>query len=318
MRIVRLKKEQREFFLDMDHFYMMERLEFPGSFALAALAENETGSGEIPAGLMICTLKSDRLVIEWLCVAAAYRTKGIGERLLTEAFEAVREGKLLTVCASFRREDLRERIYPESELYFQQRLFGERRSLPGEWLTDVRTIASIPYLKRKPEEGFQVYPLRHLTGTKRSEAIAAFAGLEKLPVLYPLSEGNDLLDQDLSLLLLAKGKPCGALLVQCVTTPVREVRSGTIVQTGEHQTLYPVMFYAGSDKAAGVLLSAVAREAERKYAPDTAVRVIIRDSNYASLMEKLVPDAHIDSWFLTARVADYALWKEIKASMNRR
>ena len=317
MRIVRLKKEQREYFLDMDPFYLMERLEFPGSFALAALAENETESGEIPAGLMICTLKSDRLVIEWLCVVAAYRMKGIGEQLLTEAFEAARQGKLQTVCAAISREGLRERIYPEDERFFKQRLFVERRSLPGEWLTDVRTIASIPYFKRKPEEGFKVYPLRHLTGTKRSEAIAALAGPENQQVLYPLKDGGDLLDQDVSLLLLAKGRPCGACLVQCVTTPVYQVHAGSVMKTGEHQTLYPVLFYAGSDRAAGVLLSAVVREAERKYVPDTAIRVVIRDSNYGSLMEKLVPEAHIDSWFLTAQVADYVLWNQVKKNMNR-
>lgn len=313
MRIVRLKKEQRDFFLNMDPFYMMERLEFPGSFALAALTENETGTGEVPAGLMICTLKPDRLVIEWLCVAAAYRTKGIGEQLLIEAFESVQQGPVQTVCAYINRENLRERIYPEDEQYFKQRLFQERTDLPGEWLTDVRTIASLPYFKRKQEEGFQAYPLRHLTGTKRSEVMAAFAGLDAIPTLYPLRAGRDVLDQDLSLLLLQNGKPCGAFLVQCITSPVYEVHAGRVVKTEERQTLYPVMFYAGSEKAAGMLLSDVVREAERKYAPETAVRVILRDSNYAALMDKLVPDAHIDSWFLTAKLDDYVQWKKAKA-----
>ena len=32
----------------------------------------------------------------------------------------------------------------------------------------------------------------------------------------------------------------------------------------------------------------------------------------AALMEKLLPDAHIDSWFLTAKTDDYVRWKEVK------
>lgn len=131
-------------------------------------------------------------------------------------------------------------------------------------------------------------------------------------MLYHVEKSSELLDADVSLLILQGGKLCGMFLVQCVTNPVMELRSGSMIQTGEKKTLYPVLLRATSDIAAGVLLLAVIREAERKYTPDTAVHVILRDSNYAILMDKLAPNAHVESWFLTAQVSDYSEWKSRK------
>ena len=315
MRIVRLTKEQREFFLGMDPFYMMERLEFPGSFALAALETDETTNTDLPVGLMICSTGKDRLVIEWLFVSPEHRMKGVGEQLVLAALEAAENGSLKTVCAYMNRTDQRERICSGEEQYFMERLFGEKQALPGEWVTDIRTIAANPYFKRKKETNDQICFLRYLSGAKRSEYITALAA--SVPMLYPVDKNSALLDPDISLFLFQDEKLCGGFLAQCVTTPVYEVSKGRILQTGERQTLYPVLFRAASEKVAGALLLATVGAAQRKYEPDTAVHVILRDSNLAILMEKMAPEAHLESWFLTAQVQDYVEWKEKKKALEQ-
>lgn len=315
MRIVRLTKEQREFFLGMDPFFMMERLEFPGSFALAALETDETTHTDLPAGFLICSLGRERLVIEWLYVAPVHRMKGVGEQLLLAAFDAAVSGSLKTVCASMNRMNQRELVCPEQELYFQQRLFLTRQELPGEWVTDIRTIASNPYFNRKMETNDQICYLRYLSGAKRSEYVTALAA--SVPVLYLVDKKSALLDADLSLFLFQDEKLCGGFLAQCVNTPIYEVTKGVILQTGERQTLYPVLFRASSKKVAGALLSAAVEAAQRKYEPDTAVHVILRDSNLAVLMENLAPGTHVESWFLTAQVQDYVEWQKKKKELEQ-
>ena len=54
MKIGRLTKEQIDFFADMDPLLMLERLEFPNCFALAATETDMQTREELPAGLMIC------------------------------------------------------------------------------------------------------------------------------------------------------------------------------------------------------------------------------------------------------------------------
>lgn len=57
MKISRMTREQKDFFLDMDPLMMMDRLDFPNTFALIATLQNEEAGEDIPAGLMICSLQ---------------------------------------------------------------------------------------------------------------------------------------------------------------------------------------------------------------------------------------------------------------------
>lgn len=57
MKISRMTREQKDFFLDMDPLMMMHRLDFPNTFALIATLQNEEAGEDIPAGLMICSLQ---------------------------------------------------------------------------------------------------------------------------------------------------------------------------------------------------------------------------------------------------------------------
>ena len=56
------------FFVDMDPFLMLERMDIPGYFALAASETDEAGAQELPAGLLLCAMKKSSLVIEWIYV----------------------------------------------------------------------------------------------------------------------------------------------------------------------------------------------------------------------------------------------------------
>lgn len=316
MKIVRLTREHRAFFLDMDPFLMMERLEFPGSFALAALEEKEDIKGDLPAGLMICSLGEDRLMIEWLCVAAEFRTQGVGEQLLIAAFEAAERGGLQTVCAYMNQAYGRELVCPYEEQYLKERLFASGQELPGEWITDIRTMAAHPYLKQKPDILSQAYALRVLSAAKLREGIAVLAGMKTVAMLYPVSGNSALFDPDLSFLLLRGDEVCGGVLVQSVVASGNEIRGDVSTPVTQEYTLYPVLFCATSEREACFLLVNALQAAEKKYAPDTDIHVILRSSTYAPLLEKLLPGKRIQSSYLIAQVEEYVHWKEVRKAQE--
>ena len=79
MKICKLKKEDRNYFLNMDPLMMLRRADFPNRFVLGAFRMDESTGTDIPAGLLIGCMEEERLIVEWLCVAAEQRLNGVGE-----------------------------------------------------------------------------------------------------------------------------------------------------------------------------------------------------------------------------------------------
>lgn len=304
MKISRMTREQKDFFLDMDPLLMMDRLDFPNTFAVIATQQNEATGEDIPAGLMICSLQGRALIVEWLCVAAAYRMQGVGERLLLSAFDMAAEGKLENICAYINDEYGRDLICAGQENYFRERLFEREQILPGEWLTDLRTLASQPFFRRNPAASLQAVSLRKLSTTMIRDGVAKLAKMKEAAMLYAMNGSMDLFDADLSFFLLDGEKLCGGLLVQCVKRSLPDVHADIPVYWTEN-VLYPVLFCAKSESEASTLLLSSMKAATEKYALDTDVRVILKSNIYEKLCTYILPERRIHSKLLIADVSEY-------------
>lgn len=304
MKISRMTREQKDFFLDMDPLMMMDRLDLPNTFALIATQQNKVIGEDIPAGLMICSLKRRMLVIEWLCVAAAFRMQGIGEQLLVSAFDMASEGKLENIYAYINDEYGRDLICAGQENYFRERLFEREQILPGEWLTDLRTLALQPFFRRNPAASLQAVSFRKLSTTMIRDGVAKLAKMKESAMLYAINGRMDLFDADLSFFLMDGEKICGGLLVQCVKRSLPDVHAEVPVYLTEN-VLYPVLFCAGSEAEASTLLLSSIKAATEKYALDTDVHVILKNSIYEKLCTYILPEKRINSKLLIADVSEY-------------
>lgn len=305
MRISRLTKEQREYFQSMDPLMMMERLEFPGSFALAAIAEDEKSKKDIPAGLMICTIQKKDIRIDWMFVAAEYRTQGVGEALLLQVLDAAIAGGFTTVSAYFNEEYGRELICNGEEKFFRERMFYEERALPGEWVTDVKTLASQNISHKKPEEVPYIQSLQRVPVEVVKKGILSLAESEENDGLYDIVRARELFDRELSFLVLEKDRAVGGILVQHISTDYFDIQEGNIVKKTK-ETLYPVFWYGRNEQEERELLNAFVQAAKKKYSPDTDVHIVLTRNNQAEIMEELLPGQKINNKLLIADVQDFA------------
>ncbi|MDD7641476.1 MAG: GNAT family N-acetyltransferase [bacterium] len=305
MKIGRLSREQIDFFADMDPLLMLERLEFPNCFALAATETDMQTGEELPAGLMVCAKSDDRLIIEWIYVAPSYRMQGIGEQLLVEAFAIAKQQQLPEICAYVNREFGREMVCPDEEKFLGDHLFDKEQQLPGEWLTDLRTLSEQPYFKQQKERLPIVTPLQQLTRAKLREALDSLASLEGAAMLYSAADAGVYLDEELSFLISAKGEIRGGILVQCISRNLYEAVDDTLVSAGKEQVLCPVYFCAQSVQEEKALIFAAMQAAAKKYAPDTEVHIICRSNGCDRLMHEVLPEDGTPSRLLIADVAEY-------------
>lgn len=136
MKIVRLIKQQQEAFSHMDPFMKLERLDDPGVFALAAAEENEVRETYVPAGLMICAVRDDRICVIWLYVEEKFRWKGVGDSLLSAAADLAVQKGLPYVSASMPEDYGQELICRDAEEYLREHLFlQEETTADGRCLT---------------------------------------------------------------------------------------------------------------------------------------------------------------------------------------
>lgn len=309
MRIARLEKDQKGLVLDLDPLMMLDRLEFPGAAALIAIESDAQTEDDLPVGLLIATVHDDMLVVDWLYVAAAYRMQGIGEQLLVAAFEYALQQNVTRLGAYINDEYGRRDLCMGQEHFFKERLFGETQPLAGEWLTDIRTLALQPWLGQKLQTAAQTKTFREFGIAQMSDIVAQLLRLEQCETLYPMDAKKRCFDPDVSVVLFARGKLYGGLLIQCVVRNVPRIVEGKIVRAKEN-VLYPVLCCAPSVEAARVLAAAAWKAAGQKYGADTQVHVIMESDRYAGVMDETWNRLRVDNHLLIARVADYRGAKE--------
>lgn len=305
MRIFQLTKKDYDLFLDMDPFLMMERLELPGAFALAAVLENEETGEDIPAGLAICADTGSSIRIDWLCVSMDYRKQGIGEQLLVSIFEIAVQLGYASVAAYINKDFGREFICSGEEGYFKDRLFTEVRPLAGEWVTATHALSQNPLISQKGDAAaLYTEPLSALAPSERRKAIAFLTGKKYASSLYSVTEHMEYLDEDLSMLIYEDDRLAGGLLVQNVER-INAVLQGTDVKYIKQNVFYPVYMCIESSQGVSALLNAVLKAADKKYSSDEEVHVLMYKGNYAPIMERISPDTKIENVLLIASVEEY-------------
>lgn len=304
MKIFRLTKKDRELFLDMDPLYMMDRLELPGAFALAAVVEQKETGEELPAGLAICMDTGNSMIVQWLCVAVKYRKQGIGEGLLAAVFDAAVQLKYSSVCAYINTEYGRDIICPEEEKYLRDRLFTETRPLAGEWITNIRSLRDVILTGSAKTANAKVIPLKALPLGQRRDALHLLSKKKYMASLYSVEDNMQYLDMDISCLLYENGELTGGLLVQSVERVATQLCGGTVQKYMEN-VIYPICMCIESSKGIKALLTTVLEEAVEKYNADSEVHIWMNKGYYAPLMERIHPNSRIDSKLLAASVEDY-------------
>ena len=305
MKIFRLTKKDRELFLDMDPLFMMERLEFPGAFALAAVMEQKKAGEDIPAGLAICLDTGKSIIVQWLCVAMKYRKQGVGEHLLAAVYDVAVQSNYTTVCAYINTQYGRELICTGEETYLRDRLFTETRQLAGEWVTDIRSLQNISILNSMVEtEKVRVMPLRALLPGERCEALQLLADRKYAASLYPVEDKLKYLDLDTSVLLYDGDVLSGGLLIQSMERINTRIEENEVRNYTEN-VLYPVYMCVESAIGVKVLLTAALKAAGEKYAADSEVHILMNEGHYAPVMERILPDSRIESKMFIASVENY-------------
>lgn len=133
MKLVTLKKNQLKYFKELDPFEFRDKKGIKLSYLLGALCEPQDFDGDtdvdgnIPVGLMLCTVKDKSLIIVWIYVDPAFRRKGIGELMLLASFERARAEGLSEVAALFPNEYGRELVCRTEKRYFEEHGFYEEK-----------------------------------------------------------------------------------------------------------------------------------------------------------------------------------------------
>lgn len=303
MRIIRVLKQDIELFLDMDPLQMTDRLEFPDTFALAAVLEGKKGEDD-PAGIIICRDNGKNLEIEWLYVSGSHRKEGIGSRLLQEVFNMAIDKGYTQVRAYLTNEYGRALICAGEEGYLKERYFLETRELSGEWRLYIRDfIRKHPQLP--PEKSrVQVRSLWEIPSTQRRELPKQLVSMQYAASLYSITDQLHLFDPELSRILYIDGRLAGGILIQAVTRKDLYIKGENLIRK-EEVVLYPVFMCIGSTEGLRQLLYEAVNAAAGKYTPDTEVRVIMRKGQYAPLLERMFPGSRIVNHMLTAQIEDY-------------
>ena len=123
MKITVLKERQFSAFLAIDPYGMLSRKDLRADVVLG-LTE-ETGSGDMPAGLLAASLKGEHLIIYWLYVTPGCRFRGYGEALLLAALQQAHLAGKTKIGAVFSAEYGRETICAGERRFFTERMFRE-------------------------------------------------------------------------------------------------------------------------------------------------------------------------------------------------
>ena len=308
MKITQITQEHREYFLSMDPLMMMEYLDYPHTFGLAAIVEDEESEKNIPAGLAIVTMMPDSLMIHWMCVEEEYRIQGIGEQLLAKIFDIAEERGNDTISAYFNQMFGRDMFCAGEEEYFRQRLFEEEKEFPGEWLTDLRTLLNLPQWKQEGTTSRKAFLLSKLPSYRWREYLSLFPEAEsKIPFA----------DLELSPLLYDGDRACGILLVQQVKMDYYDLENENLIKRTK-EVLCPIYLQAESLEDSKALVKAVLAAAKEKCSPETEVHIIIRQmkkEEYKPLLESLPPYSKVEGKLLVANVREYSWQKELEEKL---
>lgn len=122
MKFLRVDKESRYLFEELDPFFSMEEIEDTTGGILGAFAKDSEGY-DVPAGMIVYGTGFDSLSILWLYVIPEYRNKNIGARLLHKAVSLAHKKDLRYVEARFCDFATRRSLCNGEEMFFRMQGF---------------------------------------------------------------------------------------------------------------------------------------------------------------------------------------------------
>lgn len=283
MRILRLRPEEKEYFEWLDPFGMLNRLSLPHYFALVAVTEKEKRQAD-PAGLLIASLKKDRIIIEWICVDPEQRYQGIGTALTEKVLSLAASQDMPEVAVRFHDEDEMEQLN-EDALFFFAEYFHREEPLPGEWCKESGKLLKEEFFTEDTGRYPKAKKLSETRSKDLREAIGELWADKEAHRLSDAPGGEELYDPELSAVLTDEGKICGMFLLQRVG-----------------DTVYPVFLYAESDQEAKALFLSAGKAAEETLSPDTEVRLIAEDRKCAKFAKEIFKEEGKSSYLLTMDV----------------
>ncbi len=288
-KIVSITKQQKVYFMGMDLLMLMDRMDLDGISALGAIIEDEETHEPEPAGLLVYSEGKKGYTIQWLFVDALYRFRGIGSELLAAVFRASKQKGYSVVKAYLPVLPERALFCAHEEKYLKEHLFRKKKTLPGEWHSDVKNVNAVLEHLKLPND--RVTPLAGLPEGERKTILKQLKSVEAV-------------DQELSMVLYKDGCSKGALIVETteVTDPV--FKDDEIIPC-DRRVLYPVRLECGSELDAVCLAAGACSAAARKYPGDTTVCVISRKSSMSGFYNRLMPEGHVDSFQMTAEVTEF-------------
>ena len=287
MRVLRVSARNRSFAEHLDPFDVMDMLLLPGSFALAAVPEEKKGKKTVAGGLIICRIMRYSLDIHWLYVDDRIRNKGVGELLLSEAFQLANKLGKPRVRALISDELIRKAVCPWEESYLRDRLFEREEEQGGIWRGDLRLFSIQPYLKERPEKLSSV-SLKDLDKEKRDKLLPVLAKVpEGYMICDPVSAAA-VIDKDVSMILRGESGIRGALLVY----------------EGK-DTVYPIYFLAVDEAAEKDLIISALSAAMEKYGPEKQLCIQLSAEGPTELLDRIISTGSVRNSMLIADTSDF-------------
>ncbi len=294
MKITEIKKEHLDLFADMDPLEYLERADFPDRICLGAFLENEKTGADEPAGLMILRKSEDSLTVEWICVRAQFRYRGIGSALMDHAYEMADETGLRKLHMYLNSDYGRSEVCPGEQDFIEEFNIDGFKELYGEWTTETRRLLKLPFMEHGCAPGMVCKSLKELDARITNEFLDRQYRNEDMDLLYtPQKQGIRILDEDTSVFSLKDGRISGALLAQ---------------MCGE--TLFVVGFLANSRSESELLLRNFIEKVKKKYNADQEIRIIKYTDLYVEIPEDFLRAGKINNRMYTSDVEKHFIAKE--------
>ncbi len=272
MKIAEIQKEDWDLFADMDPLEYLERAELPDRICLGAFLENEDTGADDPAGLMILRKTDDSLTVEWVCVRAHQRYRGVGSSLMDHAYEMADEMGFKKLQIYMNSDYGRDEICPGEEDFLEEFNIEKTEELYGEWTAETRVLSKLDLMKNEDAPGVICKSLKEVGAKSANEFLGKLYDNEDAVLLYdPKKGGAGILDEDTCVFSVKEGRITGAVLTQ---------------MCGE--TLFVVGFTAATKKEALMLLKHFIKKAGSTYGQTQEIRVIQYTDLYLEVTEDLL------------------------------
>ena len=294
MKITGIKKEHLDLFADMDPLEYLERADFPDRICLGAFLEDEETGTDDPAGLMILRKSEDSLTVEWICVRAKYRYRGVGSSLMDHAYEMADDMGFKKLQIYLNSDYGRDEICPGEEDFVEEFNIEDSEELYGEWIAETRDLSKLDFMESEDVPEMSCHSLIEMDARRVKEFLGKQNENEDSAFLYnPKNAGARILDDDTSMFLVRDGKISGAVLSQ---------------MCGE--TLFVVGFLANSKSEAKMLLKHFVKSVGRKYGARQEIRVIKYTDLYNEISKDILHIGKIENRMYISDVEKHFVAKE--------